>query len=209
MDMARTTTAIAALCLLASLAGVVQAGDMRLYRYKDLNGNLVLSYAIPGDRVAGGYQVIDAGTGRVLETVPAQLSPEQLAARQAREQARAACMADLERVQTLYSSEREIDRALEEALHSIDGRIKNAEANLTQLRGEQRKLEKEAAQLERTGGALSEMLVGNIERTQTQIETLEAEVVQRHSDKETARARFAEDLAIFKRGRCPDWVANN
>lgn len=207
--MARTTAVIAALFLLVSLAVPVEAGDMRLYRYKDLDGSLVLSHTIPSDRVAGGYQVIDAGTGRVLQTVPAQLTPEQLAAKLAREQALAACMADVERVQTLYSSEREIDRALEEALESIDGRITNAEANLTQLRTEQRKLEKEAAQLERTGGALSEMLVSNIERTQVQIETLEAEIAQRHSDKEGARARFAEDRDIFKRGGCPDLVANN
>lgn len=197
-----------ALCLLASLAASVQAGDMRLYRYKDSDGRLVLSQAIPGDQVAGGYQIIDAGTGRVLQTVPPQLDAEQLAAKRARERAQAACMADLERVQTLYSSEREIDRALEEALESIDGRIKNAEANLTQLRREQRKLEKEAARLERSGGALSDMLLSNIERSQAQIETLEAEIAQRHSDKETARARFAEDRMVFERGRCPDLVAN-
>ncbi len=198
----------AAICLTLSLAGPVDAGGGRLYRYKNPDGSLVISQVIPGDKVARGYDVIDATTGRLLERVPPQLTAEQLAVKQARDRERQVCMDDLERVKTLYSAEQEIDRALEEALESIDSRIKNAEANLTQLRSEQRKFEKEAAQLERTGGALSDMLESNIKRTKIQIETLEGEITQRHKEKDAARERFAADREIFHRGRCPDLVAN-
>lgn len=196
------------ICLLLSQAARVEAADVRLYRYVNADGSLVISHTIPSHEVAGGYDVIDAASGRLLERVPAQLTPEQLAIKQANDRERQACLDDLDRVHSLYSHEKEIDRALKEALTSIDSRIKNAEANLTQLRSEQKTLEREAAQLERTGGVLSEILVNNLERTQIQIDTLEGEIAQRHRDKVGARERFAEDREIFLNGHCPDMVAN-
>ena len=199
--MGKSTFMVLVICLLLSQAARVEAADVRLYRYVNADGSLVISHTIPASKVAGGYDIIDAASGRLLERVPAQLTPEQLAIKQASDRERQACLDDLDRVQTLYSHEKEIDRALEEALASIDSRIKNAEANLTQLRSEQRKLEREAAQLERTGGALSEILVNNIERTQIQIDTLAG-------DKVGARERFAEDREIFLNGHCPEMVAN-
>lgn len=206
--MGKSTFMVLVICLLLSQAARVEAADVRLYRYVNADGSLVISHTIPSSKVAGGYDIIDAASGRLLERVPAQLTPEQLAIKQASDRERQACLDDLDRVRTLYSHEKEIDRALEEALASIDSRIKNAEANLTQLRSEQRKLEREAAQLERTGGALSEILVNNIERTQIQIDTLAGEIDQRHRDKVGARERFAEDREIFLNGHCPEMVAN-
>lgn len=206
--MGKLTFMVLVTCLALSQAIQVEAAGVRLYRYLNADGSLVISHTIPSSKVAGGYDILDAASGRLLERVPAQLTPEQLAIKEASDRERQACLDDLDRVQTLYSSENEIDRALEEALKSIDSRIKNAEANLTQMRSEQRKLEREAAQLERTGGALSEILVNNIERTQIQIDTLEGEVAQRHRDKVGARERFAEDRDIYLNGRCPDMVAN-
>jgi hypothetical protein len=206
--MRKTVFMVGAICLALSLAGTLEASDVRLYRFVNADGSLVISHTIPANKVAGGYDILDAATGRLLERVPAQLTAEQLALKEARDRERQACLEDLDRVQTLYSSESEIDRALREALASIDSRIKNAEANLTQLRFEQRKLEREAAQIERTGGTLSDILVNNIERTQIQIDTLKGEVAQRHRDKVGARERFAEDLEIFRNGRCPEMVAN-
>ena len=206
--MGKSTFIVLVVCLLLSQAARVEAADVRLFRYVNTDGSLVISHTIPSDKVAGGYDIIDAASGRLLERVPAQLTPEQLAIKQANDRERQACLDDLDRVHSLYSHEKEIDRALEEALASIDSRIKNAEANLTQLRSEQRKLEREAAQLARTGGVLSEILVNNLERAQIQIDTLDGEIAQRRRDKVGARERFAEDREIFLNGRCPDMVAN-
>ena len=188
-------------------AGAQSAGD-RLYRYKNEQGRIEISHAVPPDRAASGYEVLDGATGRVLEIVSAQLTPAQIAEKQARERAAEACRDNLDRVRALYGSASDIDVAAEQAELGIETRI----GHLNTARAlEQRRLEeqeRDAAQRERTGRVVTPVMQEEMERSRAQIGAIDAEIAQRRAEQEASRAQFAADRALFEQGECGSEVAN-
>ena len=121
---------LAALVCFASLATVAHAGH--LYRYKNSEGFWVISSAIPSDRVALGYRVIDEN-GQVIEEVAPQLSPAESRAFLARLEEERKRDDAIRRINLLYGSETDIEHALQKALRSIDTSIANTQAIIAHL----------------------------------------------------------------------------
>jgi hypothetical protein len=183
------------------------ASANRLYRFLDANGQIAISHSIPSDRVKFGYEVVDAGSGRVIEVVEAQKSPEEIARLEQEAAARKACEDALDRVYSVYQSELDIENAEAKTLEALEQRIANAEFNLERAQTQRDGFEATAARLERSGKALDASLLSNIERSQVQVNSLETEIVQRRQEQEEAKERFARDRALFRQEICIEQTA--
>ena len=188
--------------LLLSAAAGAHAG--KLYRYINAQGATEIASSIPNELVVNGYQVIDSSSGRVLRTVAPQLTPEQVALKSARQEHIARCRDAQRRVNSLYQHSEDIDLAERQALESIETRILNAQASLTQLRIQERDLEDQAARFERSGHGVTAQLMTNIEKAKAQIETLEVEVLARRVEQDEARLQFDRDREVLVQGDCVD-----
>lgn len=176
----------------------------QLYRYANEQGGVVIGSTVPNDLVRNGYQVIDSSTGRVLRTIAAQLTPKQAKLKAAREKRYALCRDSQRRVNSLYETTEDIDHAEKQALASIETRIINAQASLTQMRNQERDLEDQAARLERSGHGVTPVLVGNIEQAKAQIQNLELETLGRRIEQDEARKQFDRDREVFAQGDCSE-----
>lgn len=186
------------------LAASGQAEPAVMYKFTDTDGHTQYSYSLPPDQAQRGYEKIDARTHQVLESVAPQLPPDELAEQRRREQAMAACRDELERIYTLYASERDIDHAREEALDALERRIAQVQGNLAQARREHERLSGQAADAERAGRQIPQSLIDKIERSASQIRNLETEIEQRRDEQDLARERYRRELARFRDGSCPD-----
>ncbi len=197
----------AVLIMVAILLMPSWASANRLYRYLDASGHIAISHTIPSDRVKFGYEIVDAGSGRVIEVVEAQKSPEEIARLEQEAAARKACEDALERVYSVYQSELDIENAEEQMLESLEQRIANAEFNLERAQSQKDGFEATAARLERSGKELDTSLIANIERSQVQVRSLETEIVQRRHEQAKAKERFARDRALFRQEICVEQTA--
>lgn len=197
---------INAVFLLMMLLGAAHAATPGsvMFRYMSSDGNVVYSYTLPPGQARHGYDRVDMKSGTVLERVSPQLPPEQMAEKLRREQAMKACHDELERIYALYGSERDIEHARQQELESLERRITQVQANLTQARREQDRLNGQAADVERAGSQIPQSLLAKIERGLSQIQTLEREIGQRRTAQDLARARFQRDLDRFRDGSCPE-----
>ena len=200
-------TLISTLCLLTLLGAglaVAAAPASVMFRYVSSDGNVVYSYTLPPGQARKGYDRVDMKTGTVLERVDPQLPPEAMAEKLRREQALQACRDELERIYALYGSEADIEHAEDQELESLERRISQVQANLTQARREQDRLRAQAADVERSGSQIPQSLLRKIERGQSQIQNLEREIGARRAAQDQARARFERDLERFRDGSCPE-----
>lgn len=191
---------LAAASVLVALTLPAHAGQ--LYRFTNADGGVELSSSVPNSRVPFGYDVIDSRSGRLLRKVDPQLTPAEAAAKAERERRIGVCAIAQRRVQTMYESDADINDAETKTLQSLETRIVNAQANLTHLRNQRSKLEDQAARLERNGTGVTPVLVGNLDRANTQITNLELEIAHRRQEQDDARAGYEQDRAIFALGDC-------
>lgn len=189
--------------IIALLTPITAHAAKNLYRFLNAEGAIEISHTIPSDRVALGYEVLDSRSGRVVQVVEAQKSPEEVARIDRETRARSACRNALARVNSLYQSEIDITLAEEQTLKSLLGRIENATENLRLVRNQKRNFEATAARRERAGESLQKGLLSNIERANIQLGNLEREIEQRHRQQDDAQARFARDLVLFRQATCP------
>lgn len=191
---------VTALAVALAFALPVQAAQ--LYRYRSVDGGLVIASSVPNDRVPLGYEVLDRNTGRLLRTVAPQLTPVEAAAKADFERRLALCEVAQRRVKTMYESDGDIDGAEAQAIESVETRIVNAQANLIHVRKQRDQFQEQAARMERNGQGVNAILVGNIERTQTQIASLEQEIVQRRQEQERIGIEYERDRVMFELGPC-------
>ena len=204
MNQCKGRKLLTAVAVAALLFGATSVYAGKLYRYTNSQGSTEIASSIPNELVVNGYQVIDSSSGRVLRTVAPQLSPEQVALKNARRKHIAQCHDAQRRVNSLYQHEEDVHHAEKQALASIETRILNAQASLTQLRIQQRDLEDQAARMERSGHGVTAKLMSNIEKARSQIETLEVEVLARRVEQDEARLQFDRDLAVLLQGDCAE-----
>lgn len=187
--------------VLSALAAPVYAA--KLFRYVDENGVTVLSHTIANDRVQYGYDIVD-GHSNLIERVPAQLSEEAYQLSLAQKSAHQQCLKMLQRVQNLYQTEADIDRALAKGLSSIDLNIQNIRANLQAIEAQREDFEAAAAQLDVQGKRIPNSLLDNIERAKGQENNFVEEIKKRLADKRQLRETNAYDRLVFVKGNCKD-----
>ena len=196
-ESSRNLLSVAAVAIfIVTTTATLDASAARLYRYKDAAGGAVIASSVPNDRVKYGYQVIDE-TGRVMQEVKPQRTPEQAAQYLAKIKSDQQREEEIRRINLLYGSEADITLALDKALDSIDKSLANTQANKRQLESQLQRLETQAARIERAGTDPSPEMINNIRTLGEQIGNLEAEEAQRIAQKDVERRRHAKDRKLF------------
>jgi hypothetical protein len=192
-----------ALTLALALIAPGSAFAAVMFKYRNAEGDVVFSYTLPPGQAPLGYERVDVGSGKVIESVAPQLPPAELEARQRRERALAECRSELRRIYAMYGSENDIVAAEGAAVDALDRRIGQIQVNLTRTRQELDRLRGQAADMERAGTQVSGTLIERISRNEVQAEQLESEIAHRRDEQDRARERYRHELERFRDGRCP------
>lgn len=206
LDMHTNATANPRVWVMVSLLGFclcfAAAADAReLFRYKNENGNLVLSHTIPSERVKTGYDIVDE-YGNLVRRVAPQLSETAYKEKLRTEKRVAECIKMRDRVRKLYQVEADIAYAERSGLESIDNSILNTRAKLGVMATQREEFEVQAAQLDVSGQAIPQALLENIDRAKAQEQNLSDEVDKRLGDKIALSKTIEYDRLVFNLATC-------
>lgn len=188
-------TRLSALPLLLLLGAVPSlAGAAELYRYVNDKGVTVLDrLGVPPQFIGNGYEVLNE-QGRVVKVVPPAPS-EAERQRLAEEKAMASSDAQLQR---LYSTVDDVERARVRKLEEIDGQTSVAKANQQSLRTQQAAFQAQAADIERAGRQVPELLLVQIDNLRAEQANLDKEI-RRYADmRKQVDASFQADKQRLK-----------
>jgi chromosome segregation ATPase len=172
---------------------------VQLYRYTDDHGILVLDrQGVPPEFVSKGYQVLNA-QGRVLQTIPPALTPEQVQANAAK---RAQANAD-DKLRTRYTGVDDLERTRQRQLAEIDGLINAANNDLTNLNAQQASLQGDAANQERNGQPVSAMVLDQLEAVRQHRAELNAQIDRYKQMRQGANRTFDADRARLEQLSAP------
>lgn len=202
--MRKPIIATTVLLLAASVAGTPAHGQGTRYKWRDAQGNLHYSDALPPDAGKLGYEMINA-QGIVIKRVEPPKSTEELAAAKAaaaQEKAtRAEAEARLRNDQQLlaaYPTEDELQRAHEHQLQMLQQNIRSAEIG---LQSQERSLAEQlgqAADIERDGKPVPKRIADQISATRIQIEAQHRVVERRNAELEKAKLDLAAELEHYR-----------
>lgn len=130
--------------LLAGAASSAHAAN--IYKYTDERGRTVFNSSIPPEFVKNGYSILNE-RGQVIEVVPRALTPEEIAARDAAEQARLAAEEAQRKQEEADSLLLRTYRSPDEVLQQRDVRVARLDARLIELTGELAKVDAEVTRL--------------------------------------------------------------
>lgn len=177
--------------------GAANAAGTKLYRYTTDSGVTAVDDHVPPEFVKNGYQVLSPD-GRVLQTVPRQLTGEEGARKRAAD-AEAKRLQEWDKNLLLrYSSVDDIAAARDRALHEIEIRLSILHTNLTTTKAQVEREQEKAADIERRGGTVPEAIANNIEKLKAEVAGIEDSIAERLKDKEAAQASYQKDIDRFK-----------
>lgn len=163
--------------------------EIRLYRYIDSRGVTVMDrQGVPAEYIGKGYQVLNS-RGRVIQTVPPAPTAQEI--RQA-EALKAQASADAQLLQQ-YRSLDEVDRAKARKLAELDALISVAQGNIQGLSAQQASLQGQAADLERTGKPVPQVLLDQLKDLRDQQQGLQAAILRNQQARQQAEAGFSRD----------------
>jgi hypothetical protein len=194
-------TGVCIMLVLVTAPGVVSA---ELYKYKNEDGITVLDSHVPARYVKNGYTILSLD-GRILEVVPRALTDEEIRARDRD-------LAEQERVDRLrrerdvadqnllrlYSTPADVVRARDTKLSSINGFISTQEGNLQRLESQKRQLQSELADIERSGGTISQERLNRIRTIDSRVLMIEAGIEEKRVEIDNLRESYAVDLRRVK-----------
>nr|WP_241263086.1 hypothetical protein [Parahaliea mediterranea] len=191
------------LCALLGVSGA-HAAEKRLYRYTNLEGNVVIDDRVPSEFVGNGYEVINS-KGVVLDVVPRNMTAEERAAREQRSRAEVeaaeARKRSLERDENLllrYSTIEDIEAAKERALSQLRIRISILKSNRGSLKQKMEVMQAQAADVERQGRKVDDKQLEAMADMREELLNTEQSIELRHAELEKVTAAFDDDIARFK-----------
>lgn len=169
----------------------------KLYRYTNDRGVVAIDDHVPPEFVKNGYEVLSPD-GRVLESVPRQLTGEEGARKRAAD-AEAKRLHEWDKNLLLrYSSVDDIAAARERALREIDARISVLRSNLLSTKSQVEHEQEKAADIERKGGKVPEAMTTNMEKLKQEASGIETSIAERLQEKENTRTSYQRDIDRFK-----------
>lgn len=167
-----------------------------MYRYVDINGQLVISNTVPQEASTRGYDILN-DQGRVIETVapaPTEADLAERAARKKREQkAQHQRLADAKLLRR-YSHPDDAVRAMHRKLNEMQSLSQLKQGNISVIVNQLDEEQSRAADMERSGRDIPEATLNRIDRLQSQVRDIEREIAIQNSDVEMVRKQFMSDI---------------
>ena len=192
------------LCAVFLLTLPLSAYSKDLYRYTNERGILVIHDRITPEYASKGYEIINE-KGVVTKVVPRQLTKEELAQRDVKEQMAAAAAVERERLRRWdeslllrYSTIEDIEAARERALRDLRIRVSILKSNTRSLKQQVENYQATAADIERGGGTVDVQRLSAIEELQSEIAITERSIVDRETEIEQVKDEFQLDIGRFE-----------
>lgn len=172
----------------------------QLYRYKDDQGNYVLNQTIPPKYVKKGYDILN-NQGRVIRTVAPELTPEQIAARDAaleeerlrKIEAQKQALIDNELKQQ-FSHPNEAVHVLSRRVVDMQSLIKAKQSRIKTLENNIIEEETRAATRQRQGLRILESTLKQIDKFKSDISINEHDIAEVRSELKNVKAEFDKKI---------------
>jgi len=167
------------------------------YRYKDNEGVLHISSAIPPELVKNGYEVLN-DKGRVIKSVLPQAALNEQAAR-ALELAEQRHHIELQQSQDeallrFYSTPEDIYRVRERKMQEFDNFIQIQSGNISGSKSRIKALQAQAADIERSGYQVNQGIIDNIATLNERVATAERSIELKLIEKEQVNSAYQKDI---------------
>ncbi|GAB1265604.1 hypothetical protein [Aurantivibrio infirmus] len=173
------------------------AAETQFYRYTDEKGVLVMNSSIPPEYVKRGYEIVTL-TGKVIEVVPPAMTEEQAELATANRM-REAELAEWDKSLRLrYSSVAEVESAKNRKLESFDANILILQSNADTVRGKIVQSQGRAANVERSGRAVPQRMIDEIEALNGELKEIQQQIELRNEERNKIAMEYDEDIARFK-----------
>jgi ribosome recycling factor len=190
------------LCVLMMLSNIANA---QYYRYKDVDGNLIISNTMDSESSRLGYEIIDA-KGKVIKVIaPEATNEQQQAIIDAKKRDAEQKQFDLSLLRK-YSFVADIEAEKKRKMAELQATLSIVKGNLTSTRSELEELYSSAAAIERQGKPIPDDLKKKIKDVESVVigtedlyKLREAEMQKSSEDYDAAIKRFQEIQVL--RGR--------
>lgn len=192
----------AALLVIVCLPVTGHAG--KLYKWVDDEGHTHYSDKLPPTDIKRAHSSLDEH-GVIIDRVDAAKTPEQL--RQEAEEARLRQeqerLAEKQRSEDrvllrTFRSEDDIVMARDGQIQAVDTYIRVTQSNIKRLKRTLEEMQKNAAELELSGQAISPRYLNDIETKRDALKDSYQSIVEREHEKDRIRLSFAKDLKRFR-----------
>lgn len=184
--------------ILALISPMVYAA--KLYRFK-VDGQVIMKDHVPPEYAQMGYEVLN-DQGLVVKRVQRAATPEELAAKEAKEAIKAA---RIERIRVrreadqgllrIYSKPEDVERARKRKVDNINGYIGLQQRRITDLTEKLEKAQARAANYERSGQEIPVDMRLEIAQLQNQIRESHSNIKIRNTEKVESTKVYAEEYS--------------
>jgi hypothetical protein len=193
---------MAAVTLTVSAAAFAQEDahtGVRMYRYTNNKGVMVTGSTISPEYARKGYQIVNL-SGTVLETVPAEPTPEEraLLEQQNKDKLSEVQQHEVDKLLLLrYSSMEELQSSKERKLAEIETKIKLLQGNVSGINQQLQFEQQNAAQFERSGKPVPQATLDKLASLQKELKNVQEQQVSRKQELEAETARFDKEIERF------------
>ena len=181
----------------------VHAGEERYFRYKTANGVTVINDVLPADYATKGYSIINKD-GVVIQNVAPELTAQQVVAKEKMDKIRldkaikARQQADSDRLLlSTFTTIEDIQLTRDRIIVQLNNTLESLKQNRLDQQKQLDKLHKNAANMERSLGKVSDSIKGNIAGYVEKIAELESLVLKASQRIDTTKLEYQQQIERF------------